>query len=245
MKSRIFFAFTLALALGSIAVAQDPGASPQGQNGGRAGRGWGGMMGSGRGNGVIGTVSAVAADHYTVKSQTGETYTVHFSVNTRVMKQPPQVQGRGMGQSGNPPQTIKSSDIKVGDVIIAGGEVDEAAKSVGAVFVMQFDPERAKQMREMQANFGKTWLLGRVTAVNETRVTLESPVDKASHTFEADENTAFRKRREPITLADVQVGDSVRVEGALKSGVFLATSVSVMMPPASGGPAPRHGEPAQ
>jgi len=74
--------------------------------------------------------------------------------------------------------------------------------------------------------------MGKVTAINEAKVTLMGSVDNASHAFQADENTTFRKRREPITLADVQVGDAVRVEGAVKDGVFVATSVSVMgMPP--------------
>jgi hypothetical protein len=90
-------------------------------------------------------------------------------------------------------------------------------------------------MREMQANFGKTWQMGKITAIHELTVTLQSGVDNASHSFVADENTTFRKRREPITLADMQVGDSVRVEGSVKNGAFLATSVMVMgMPP--GGP---------
>ena len=55
--------------------------------------------------------------------------------------------------------------------------------------------------------------------------------DNATHTFVADENTTFRKRREPITLADIQVGDMVRAEGAVKDGAFLATSVAVMGQP--------------
>jgi hypothetical protein len=46
----------------------------------------------------------------------------------------------------------------------------------------------------------------------------------------------FRKRRDPITLADVQVGDMVRVEGTIKDGVFVATNVAVMSPPPNGGP---------
>ena len=144
-----------------------------------------------------------------------------------------------------PPQEIKSGDIKVGDMIAANGEVDASAKSVGAVMVMLIDPERARQMREMEANFGKTWLAGRVTAVNDTKITLDSPMDHASHTFAADENTSFHKRRDPITLADIQVGDMVRVEGSVKDGVFMATQVGVMGPPANGGPAARPGPPPQ
>jgi hypothetical protein len=58
--------------------------------------------------------------------------------------------------------------------------------------------------------------------------------DKAAHSFVADENTVFRKRREPITLGDIQVGDAVRAEGAVKDGIFLATTVTAMTVPPEG-----------
>ena len=120
------------------------------------------------------------------------------------------------------------------------GETDAAAKSVGAVTIMQIDPERAKQMREMQANYGKTWLAGKVTAIDGVKVTILGMNDNAAHSFVADENTTFRKRREPITLGDIQAGDAVRVEGAVKDGAFLATTVNAMTPPPEGS-GPRNG----
>jgi hypothetical protein len=183
----------------------------------------------GMGRGLLGTVSEIAADHYTIKTDAGETYTVHFSANTRILKQQAGMRGRGEGgEGGNPPQLLKPTDIKVGDAIVAMGEVDATAKSVGAVTILQIDPERAKQMREMQANYGKTWLGGKVTAIDGVKVTLMGAVDNAAHSFVADENTAFRKRRDPITLADIQVGDTVRVEGAVKGGAFVAATVNAM-----------------
>jgi Domain of unknown function (DUF5666) len=233
--------FLLALSAGvSAAHAQDanppqqPGDGPaqgpgRGQRGGRGA--WGGMMG----RGVIGTVTEVAPDHYTVKTESGDLYIVHYSVNTRIMKGGGGGSRRGVSDDGgpppNPPEAIKAADIKVGDAIAANGEVDTTAKSVGAVVVFQIDPERAKQMREMQANYGKTWLMGRVTAISELKVTLQGGPGNESHTFVADESTTFRKRRDPITLADIQVGDMVRVEGVLNGGSFLAKSVAVMAPP--------------
>ncbi|HKF48797.1 MAG TPA: DUF5666 domain-containing protein [Terracidiphilus sp.] len=274
MKLRLLSTVALAVAVGAAALAQQPPSSSQatqspdqdGQNGAqpagpRGGGGWrgGGMMG----RSVMGTVTEVSSDHYTVKNDAGETWTVHYSANTRVMKQSPrpagaevrqgagsgegrgQGEGRGMGMGTNPPTPIKAADIKVGDAITAMGEVDQAGKSIGAMVVMQLNPETAKRFEEMRANFGKTWLMGRVTGVNDTTVTLQSEVDNAAHSFVADENTSFRRRRDPITLADIQPGDNVRVEGALKSGQFVATSVSVMMPPAQGGPARRPGPPPQ
>ncbi|HET6208645.1 MAG TPA: DUF5666 domain-containing protein [Terracidiphilus sp.] len=247
MRFRFIALITLGMVLGAAANGQDAGNPPAGGGvpapggvmGRGQGRGWGGMMG----RGVIGTVTEAGSDHYTIKSELGDTYIIHFNANTRILKQPAQRAGEeGMR---TPPQPIKSGDIKAGDVIAANGEVDAEAKSVGAVVVMLIDPERARQMREMEANFGKTWLGGRVTAVSETKITLESPMDHAAHSFMADENTSFHKRRDPITLADIQVGDMVRVEGSIKDGVFMATQVAVMGPPVSGGPVPHPGPPPQ
>ena len=92
--------------------------------------------------------------------------------------------------------------------------------------------------------YGKTWLMGKVTAIDGVKVTLMGTVDNTAHSFVADENTTFRKRRDPITLADIQVGDMVRVEGAVKGGSFVAAAVNAMGPPQGGNPSvPRNGPP--
>jgi preprotein translocase subunit YajC len=258
MRFRFAALPALALTLGIAALAQDatnptpppPQANPSAPapaSGARPGmgrggnRGWAGFM---AGRGVLGTVTEVGSDHYTVKTEMGDTYIVHISANTRVIKQPMQRMNQGTGMR-TPPQELKASDIKVGDAVAATGEVDAAAKSVGAMTVIKIDPEHAREMREMEANFGKTWLMGKVTEVKDTQVTVQSQIDNASHTFVADENTTFRRRREPVTLADLQVGDNLRVEGAVKEGVFVATAVAVMGPPVTGGPAERPGPPPQ
>ena len=247
MNRRLVVLVALSLALGS-ACAQDLSPAPQQQqNPGawRQGQRGGGMMGEGMiggGRGLMGTVTAVSADSYTVRTETSEVYTVHFSVNTRIMKQrirrqepgfqpgaqsgaQPGAQPGSAPEPGAGPQFLKPADIHIGDVIAAAGEVDDAAKSVGAVFVVQLDPERVRQMREMEASYGKTWLMGRVTAMDGVKITLEGIRDKASYSFVADENTTFRMRREPITLADIHPGDMVRVDGVRKDGVFLASAV--------------------
>src|ERR1039458_3908037 len=97
MKIRLLPAIVFGLALTLAASAQDAS-----QRGGRGGRGdWGGGMGMG--NGITGTVTEVAADHYIIKTDAGDSYTIHFSVNTRIVKQA--IQRRGEGAD-NPPQTI-------------------------------------------------------------------------------------------------------------------------------------------
>lgn len=200
------------------------------------------------GRGTMGTVTEVASDHYSIKTDTDDVDTVHFDSNTRIVKQPAGMgmrgqrgddvggggQGAGGGQSagrgmnrGNPPEQIKATDIKVGDMIRAMGDANSTTKTINATAVMQLDPATAQAMREMQANFGKTWLMGKVTAIDGTKITLTGSIDNAPHTAIADENTTFRKRRDPVTLADIQVGDTVRVDGALKDGAFMAAAVSV------------------
>jgi preprotein translocase subunit YajC len=264
MNARSVSTVLISLALSIAASAQDsattpasstPPAQTQGNGGQRGGGrgGWGGGMGMGRG--LMGTVTEVAPDHYTIKTETGETYTIHYSANTRILKQQARGEGGqrggggdggpGGGGGGNPPTPIKSTDIKVGDAVAAMGELDAIAKSIGATAVVQIDPERARQMREMQANYGKTWLMGKVTAIDGVKVTLTGVVDNTPHSFVADENTTFRKRRDPITLADIQVGDTVRVEGAIQGSDFLATTVNAMGPPPAGTPnVPRSAAPS-
>ena len=260
MKIRLICSLGLGLALAAAVSAQDANPTPPapqtlppgpgslsplglGVRGGAKGR----MAETGMGGrGVEGTVTAVTPGFYVVKTEAGETYKVNFSANTRILKQTVQSRGEGAekgergesGERGNrqrpAPETIKSSDIKAGDEIAALGEVDPAARSVGAVVVLQIDPERAKLMHEQKDNFGKTWLMGNVTAINEATISLMGTLDNTAHAIQADENTTFRKHRAPITLAEIQVGDLVRVEGAMKGSTFLATSLAVMSTPQGG-----------
>lgn len=261
MKRHWAWVAAVALVLSGVAMGQESGSAPAGQDqnaqsGGGPGPGRGMRMGMG--SAVMGTVTDVAPDQFTVKNGRGETWTVHYSPNTRVMKQgprpsgsePPPSNGTAGGPQGrpgmrwSPPVPIKASDVQVGDAIMAGGAVDRDARSVGAVGIMVLDPETAKRMERMQASYGKTWLMGRVTAIDGSTITVEGGPDNQSHSFTVDENTRFQRRRQPITLADLKPGDRVRVQGAVKDGQFVATSVVQMaMPPARSGPVPRPGPP--
>lgn len=247
MKIRILPALALSLALGAVAYAQDSNANPLAQQ--DAGTPPGAWQGHGhhgardqRGHGgVMGTVTEAAADHFTIKSMGGQTVTVHFTDSTRILKQNAAPRGEQAGPGGNPPETIKASDIKVGDAIEVRGRVNQESSSVDAMAIVQLNAARARQIEQMEANFGKTLLMGKVTAIEGARITIQGP-DNAAHTFVADENTSFRKRRDSITLADIHVGDTVRADGAVKDGTFTATTVNVMGMPA-GGPHGQHNAP--
>src|ERR1700721_879804 len=114
---------------------------------------------------------------------------------------------------------------------LAGGIVDPKAKRVGAVFVVDID---AKEVRDARAAFGKTWVMGKVTAIHDLKITIERTGDKQTQVVAVDENTSFRKRREDVTLTDVKGGDMTSAQGALRAASFLATTLRIMPPRAAG-----------
>jgi hypothetical protein len=178
----------------------------------------------GRGNGVRGTVTAAAASSFTIRTDEGDTYQVLYSPNTRLMKDR---------------QPIAAGDIHVGDMLMAAGIVDAKARTVGAVFLVDID---ANEVRNARAAFGKTWVMGKVTAIHELKITIERAGDKQAQVVAVDENTSFRKRREDVTLADVKVGDMISAQGALHADTFLATTLRIM-PPGAGPGRPNTAEP--
>ena len=176
----------------------------------------GGGMGSFQDHSVRGDITTISGDTITVKTEEGEVYTVATGPNTRFRKQRDQ---------------IKIGDLHAGDMIAAIGDKDPKAKTVGAVFVMVIDKE---QYQKARADFGKTWTTGVVQSIDGTNIVIKRP-DNITQTIAVDENTSFRKRREDVTLPDIKVGDNVTARGALQSGNFLATELSVGGPGGFGG----------
>jgi hypothetical protein len=125
---------------------------------------------------VRGTVTAATADHLTVKTEAGEIYQVSVSANTRVSKDR---------------QPVKMADIKVGDVVGAMGVLDAPTKTVHAVFVGVMDAEQVKKARE---NMGKTYITGKVTAIDmdALKVTVMR-TDGVSQVIAVDEQTSFKR----------------------------------------------------
>ncbi len=207
------------------ARAQDAG---DGQQGGR-----GQFAGMQR---VAGEVTAVSGATLTVKTEDNGLMQIVTTDNTRVMK------GRGV--------TVKVADLKVGDGVTAAGMLDAPNKTLHAAVVFAMD---AAQVKEMKENLGKTYIVGRVTAIDldDAKMTVERP-DHVSQTIGFDETTSFRKGGrgvrmggapgaagggavatgdtggESITLADITVGENVRGTGSVKGGVFVPTELVVM-----------------
>ena len=181
-----------------------------------------------------GTVTAVRGNALTVKDISGEIYQVTATDNTRVL---------------HDRQTAKFTDIKVGDGLGAGGILDAPTKTLHAAFLAVID---AEEVRRAQADLGKTYIAGKITAIDLDSLKLTIlRLDNVKQTITVDETTSFRRggrgggaafgtppagesgrkpeapTGESITLADIKVGDSVAGRGALKNGTFLPAELHV------------------
>jgi hypothetical protein len=206
-------------------VEQSDGAAPQrGQ--------FAGMQRAG------GEVTTVSGANLTVKTPEGTTVQIVTTANTRMMK------GRGV--------TVKISDVKVGDGVMAAGNLDAPNKTLHAAMLFVTD---AAQLKAMKENLGKTYIAGKVTAIDadNAKMTVQRP-DGVSQTIGFDETTSFKRGRvgrgmgiggdagaggttatapaagESITLADIKAGDNVYGTGSVKSGVFVPTQLTVGAP---------------
>jgi hypothetical protein len=195
---------------------------------------------------IGGEVASVDGMNLTVKTENEKMVQIVTTTNTRVMR------GRGIA--------VKIGDLKVGDGVMAIGNLDGPGGTMHAAMVFATDASQLKAMRE---NLGKTYIAGKVTAIDtgNATMTIERP-DHVVQTIGLDETTSFRKMHgrgagtgqglggppepgaaagESITLADIQVGDHVTGQGALKGGVFVPLQLTVM--PADMGQAGRHRAP--
>ncbi len=97
---------------------------------------------------VRGTVTAVLADHLTVKPENGEVFQVAMSVNTRLTKDR---------------QPLKAAEVKPGDGVVAMGVMDSSSRTLHAVFIGVVDAAQVKKARE---GLGKIYITGKVTAID-------------------------------------------------------------------------------
>jgi hypothetical protein len=179
--------------------------------------------GGGRGGPrVSGVVTAATATTVTLKNEANVTYIVTITPDSRLMR-------RDQGQMAE----INPTDIKVGDVVSAGGTIDESAHTVQAMMVLDTTGDAAAALVANQANAGKTWVAGKVTAISGTSITVMR-TDGVSQTLAADDSTSFMSAPQrgggggaAITLADIKVGDNLNATGAMKGASFVPAKVTI------------------
>ena len=152
----------------AIVRAQEPGE----QIGMAAGRGqFAGMQR------IQGEVTAVSGDTISIKTEDGSAMKVATTANTRVMM------GRG--------EPLKVADVKVGDGVMAMGNLDAPSKTIHAALVFTTSAEEVKKLKE---NLGKTYIAGKVTAIDADNAKLTVlRADGVSQTIGLDEGTSFKR----------------------------------------------------
>jgi hypothetical protein len=131
-------------------------------------------MAMGGGRMIRGTVTSATPTQLTVKTEAGEVYQVIVTPNTQVRK------GR---------DPMKIADVHSGDAVGAMGVLDAPNKTVHAMMIAVVDAEQIRKAREA---LGKTWIAGKITAIDEVKLTIMRS-DNVSQVIEVDEDTSFRK----------------------------------------------------
>jgi hypothetical protein len=165
-------AAAMCVAIVAPAIAQDAAAPEGRRQGGERGQ-FAGMQRA------TGEVTAVAGNNLTLKAEDGGSMQVVTTDNTRILK------GRGA--------SVKMADLKVGDGVTAAGNLDAPNKTLHAAILMVVDAEQVKQMK---ANLGKTYIAGKVTAIDldDAKMTVER-ADHVAQTIGFDDTTSFRRGR--------------------------------------------------
>jgi hypothetical protein len=195
----------LILLVACVALAQQ---TPPPENGAPTGPGSRMRMGGAFGQGTAGNITAINGDTLTIKTIAG-TETVKTSGETMFRRDR---------------QAAKLSDFKVGDTVFVAGD-----KS-GDTWTARMVATRTGPGMFNPDDLGKKFIMGEVTKIDGTKITIERP-DRVEQTIEVDDDTSFRNsRRESVTLADLKVGDHVGGRGKLQDGTFVASVLTVGLP---------------
>ncbi len=194
--------------------------------------------------GLMGTVVDVSASSLRLRLQSGSVYTIHFGPNTHILQSKTSPGEPASPYAGSPQakpharprmEPIAASTIHPGDTVGAVGDVEDAAKSVGAVLIVRLHPEQAQELRSMEARYGKSWLAGEITAIHGNAITLAGILDSHPQILIVDTQTIIQSRRERITLDDLKTGEIIRAAGRPSADGFLARRIRVLpMPHRSG-----------
>lgn len=125
---------------------------------------------------VRGTIATLAPNSVTLHTEDGDTVTVAVTANTRIVHER---------------QPARFADLQVGDGVGAGGILDPATHTLHAAFLGFVD---AAEVRKAEADLGKTYIVGRITAIDldHLHLTVHRP-DNTDQTIAVDESTSFRR----------------------------------------------------
>ena len=180
----------------------------------------------------LGTVTAVIGNNLTLKTDAGQEVVVSVADGARILQLAP-------GSTDlKTAQTIALKDIAVGDRVLVTGKAGDTANSFEASRVILMKSSDIAQKREAeQADWQKRGTGGIVSAVDAGTGTLTVALGAKKVAVTTTDKTQFRRYAgdsvkfedaKPGTLAQIQVGDQLRVLGT-KSDDGLSIPAEVVV----------------
>lgn len=192
-------------ALATVTPDQEQGAPPSG--GQKPG------PNEGRGQPLVGKITAIHKGSIEIAKPDGTTATVKLTDKTEYHKDR---------------QAAKLEDLKVGDLVFVRGE-ENADHSVTALLIGGRSGGGPEGDARAFGEMGKDFVVGEVKSIDAPKLTVLRP-DNVTQTLELNEETSLRRGRESITMADIQVGDHVVVHGGAQNNTFVPKNVMVLSP---------------
>lgn len=238
MRRLAVFCSSLAFLAAPALFAQDPQNPPNPSIPQPGNPASGPQGGEERGPRVIGRIAAIHQGSLDVTRPDGQTVTVKISSDTQFRKDR---------------QQAALTDFKVGDAIMVRGDENPDhsinAKMIGGRTGNGPGPGaggmgmgrgnganggpgaggRPGGMGGNMGTLGKDYVAGEVTAIDAPKLSIMRP-DGVAQNVELTENTTLRKGRDPVTMADIKVGDHVMIRGGMEANAFAPKSVIVMSP---------------
>jgi hypothetical protein len=199
LRISLMLLLALVSACGAVLMAQAPAAAPA-----AAAR-------------QLGTVTAVAGDSLTLKTDAGQEVVVSVADGARILQLAP-------GSTDlKTAQTIALKDIAVGDRVLINGKAGDNAGAFAASRVILMKSSDIAQKHEMeQADWQKRGTGGIVSAVDASTGVMTVAIGAKKLTVATSGKTQFRRYAgdsvkfedaKTGTLAQIQVGDQLRVLG--------------------------------
>jgi co-chaperonin GroES (HSP10) len=166
----------------------------------------------------LGTVTAISGNSLTLKTDAGQVVTVSVADGARILQLAP-------GSTDlKTAQTIALKDIAAGDRVLVNGKAGDTADAFSASRVILMKSTDIAQKHEMeQADWQKRGSGGIVSAVDAGTGVVTISIGAKKVAVTTSSTTQFRRYAgdsvkfedaKPGTLAQIQVGDQLRVRGA-------------------------------
>jgi co-chaperonin GroES (HSP10) len=200
LRASMMVPVTVLSACGATLMAQAPAAAPA------------------AGARQLGTVTAVAGNSLTLKTDAGQEVVISVADGVRLLQLAP-------GSTDlKTAQTIALTDIAIGDRVLVNGKPGDTASAFTASRVILMKSGDIAQKHELeQADWQKRGTGGIVSAVDAGTGTLTVAVGAKKIAVTTSGKTQFRRYAgdsvkfedaKPSTLAQIQAGDQLRVRGA-------------------------------